>query len=196
MRIAPSPRVRGTAYRHSRSSGESRFIPACAGNRPLVRSSRCGWPVHPRVCGEQNLPVAIFRVHAGSSPRVRGTDDSRLARSRIRRFIPACAGNRAHLHDEPGGVSVHPRVCGEQSVNTTVAACTAGSSPRVRGTGIRFAHRARSSRFIPACAGNRIPPARRSRSTAVHPRVCGEQKIAALASALGCGSSPRVRGTE
>ena len=34
-----------------------------------------------------------------------------------------------------------------------------------------------------------------SGSTAVHPRVCGEQKLAEDALALDNGSSPRVRGT-
>ena len=50
-------------------------------------------------------------------------------------------------------------------------------------------------RFIPACAGNRIPDAVRFRKYSVHPRVCGEQKLAEDAVALDNGSSPRVRGT-
>ena len=53
-----------------------------------------------------------------------------------------------------------------------------------------------SGRFIPACAGNSISTIRRCQSTAVHPRVCGEQFCIAVIAAGADGSSPRVRGTE
>ena len=49
--------------------------------------------VHPRVCGEHDLPPPADNGLAGSSPRVRGT---RVAASQAQggvRFIPACAGN-------------------------------------------------------------------------------------------------------
>ena len=92
-----------------------RFIPACAGNsRSEFRPpGRC--PVHPRVCGEQLLFQIAVPVLAGSSPRVRGTvicDENPPMRGR---FIPACAGNRFFIPVLFGPVSVHPRVCGEQS---------------------------------------------------------------------------------
>jgi len=50
-------------------------------------------------------------------------------------------------------------------------------------------------RFIPACAGNGIGPSIRNTKATVHPRVCGERALAATAPLVGCGSSPRVRGT-
>ena len=120
----------------------------------------------------------------GSSPRVRGTARLNVAESVTRRFIPACAGNRARTARLENTGSVHPRVCGEQASARLYPLDDAGSSPRVRGT----VHD--SPRFIPACAGNRGFPA-----ISVHPRVCGEQAGRQAAGARISGSSPRVRGT-
>ena len=53
--------------------------------------------------------------------------------------------------------------------------CITGSSPRVRGTALRFREVAGEDRFIPACAGNRIAVRTVTIPTSVHPRVCGEQ---------------------
>ena len=96
-------------------SEEYRFIPACAGNRllPLACSVCCA--VHPRVCGEQSLEATKKSLSFGSSPRVRGTVYGNQQEVTIKRFIPACAGNRfvgIALHKR---MAVHPRVCGEQS---------------------------------------------------------------------------------
>ena len=92
-------------------------------------------------------------------------------------------------------MTVHPRVCGEQSSAKVGPAASLGSSPRVRGTvdprdfdNILF-------RFIPACAGNSKNRAPASVAAAVHPRVCGEQDLAAGSIIGNSGSSPRVRGT-
>ena len=172
-----------------------RFIPACAGNRVLSAWHPCLSSVHPRVCGEQPSRFQPCSLAAGSSPRVRGTARS-LAVANVRdRFIPACAGNSVRFYPIPIHRSVHPRVCGEQLTRLGVLWRCAGSSPRVRGT----AHASRCTvamrRFIPACAGNRIPARNRSSVAPVHPRVCGEQRTAPDAMKFTSGSSPRVRGT-
>ena len=72
---------------------------------------------------------------------------------------------------------------------------TAGSSPRVRGTGPRPPGRRLIARFIPACAGNRAAAPARSQTPSVHPRVCGEQCRSSIFFVRPAGSSPRVRGT-
>ena len=68
-----SPRVRGTAVPVSPVTPPARFIPACAGNSVgrliLLRKD----PVHPRVCGEQDVRCRARSRQNGSSPRVRGT---------------------------------------------------------------------------------------------------------------------------
>ena len=89
-----SPRVRGTVITTGEDFGLVRFIPACAGNRIITCTVSSGPTVHPRVCGEQQASDKSDRSHCGSSPRVRGTVDRRISRSRVSRFIPACAGNR------------------------------------------------------------------------------------------------------
>ena len=55
-----SPRVRGTVRCRGCCPAETRFIPACAGNRrPTGRGSPPS-SVHPRVCGEQKTLITGF----------------------------------------------------------------------------------------------------------------------------------------
>src|SRR3546814_9445388 len=68
-----SPRVRGTAVQPGACFPARRFIPACAGNRYLVRKADT--------------------TACGSSPRVRGTGWVLMRFAPRYRFIPACAGN-------------------------------------------------------------------------------------------------------
>ena len=190
-----SPRVRGTRTSarltssrptvHPRVCGEltgrphdrahrRRFIPACAGNSPARRSRRPPPTVHPRVCGELGgQQVQGGRPH-GSSPRVRGTPRRPPSGRRLRRFIPACAGNSAHPPPPTFTSTVHPRVCGELRCATSRTCSPRGSSPRVRGTQAAPKSSAVRRRFIPACAGNSSSSAGIRCSITVHPRVCGE----------------------
>ena len=170
-----SPRVRGTVIRYGDRTHYIRFIPACAGNSAHYNKPRPGKPVHPRVCGEQRSSIRGPTMLFGSSPRVRGTVRISKFLVVIRRFIPACAGNSPLSLAGLLLRAVHPRVCGEQAIRGTIAAASAGSSPRVRGTGRLRGLNHRRARFIPACAGNRATSARISSRVPVHPRVCGEQ---------------------
>ena len=67
------PRVRGTGAATLTMTGAKGITPACAGN------SGWGWRKgrlegdHPRVCGEQNALLSLYRNWWGSPPRVRGT---------------------------------------------------------------------------------------------------------------------------
>ena len=70
-----------------------------------------------------------------------------------------------------------------------------GSSPRVRGTHAVSTETTKSSRFIPACAGNARPATEAPARIAVHPRVCGERRPGSSRPRASAGSSPRVRGT-
>ncbi len=153
--IGSSPRVRGTVPRPYYRVGYSRFIPACAGNgSDSSASSNCRY---------------------GSSPRVRGTGIPMRVPVELIRFIPACAGNGGAPGPVPGGGPVHPRVCGERGATAASAGSSAGSSPRVRGTGALRHRLPAGRRFIPACAGNGCQRARIALRPAVHPRVCGER---------------------
>ena len=78
--VGSSPRVRGTPKRTASRRSNRRFIPACAGNSKSCRSTPSSPPVHPRVCGELQRGARAARRRAGSSPRVRGTRESRSTR--------------------------------------------------------------------------------------------------------------------
>ena len=152
--------------------------------------------VHPRVCGEQQGPIARQSEIRGSSPRVRGTARGDVIRTLEDRFIPACAGNSGGTPCYWTDCPVHPRVCGEQNSAGRTLCYRYGSSPRVRGTETLKADEGGHLRFIPACAGNRIRPSHSAASRAVHPRVCGEQGLPKANPPYRNGSSPRVRGTD
>ena len=126
---------------------------------------------------------------------MRGTPVSEPGFLGGRRFIPAYAGNTVASNVKDRRNSVHPRVCGEHSRGLTRVISRSGSSPRMRGTRISIRRSRRSSRFIPAYAGNtgcrRNSPPR----CPVHPRVCGEHFLEPFVERCPDGSSPRMRGT-
>ena len=132
------------------------------------------------------------------------------------RSIPACAGNTNPVSSLADPTTVHPRVCGEHPVTGALRVAAIGPSPRVRGTRQALWKKPLGSRSIPACAGNTPRWRQGSRTSAVHPRVCGEhlqdvifsprheRSIPACAGntvvgvyfgLLLFGPSPRVRGT-
>ena len=119
LRSGSSPRMRGTLNMPVYQSGHHRFIPAYAGNAPHPVAIACIAPVHPRVCGERRSKTVGMIFMSGSSPRMRGTQQIAVFALESGRFIPAYAGNAL----EPGFYnpyrSVHPRVCGERSDNSS-----------------------------------------------------------------------------
>ena len=90
---------------------------------------------------------------------------------------------------------VHPRACGEHTVDEPSVATESGSSPRLRGTLRRQAGQLGPSRFIPAPAGNIPASLGRFALPAVHPRACGEHCSQSNSRCTYTGSSPRLRGT-
>ena len=132
---------------------------------------------------------------AGSSPRLRGTRFQPAGPRHIRRFIPAPAGNTAGGAATRTKLSVHPRACGEHLDDREVWRLGVGSSPRLRGTPLRCCPGPIQQRFIPAPAGNTMLTRSTRRSTAVHPRACGEHQHGTSIPASASGSSPRLRGT-
>ena len=149
-----SPRVRGTEVGIRGLATDQRFIPAGAGNGATNSKPPCSATVHPRGCGERESGVCYDGQYFGSSPRVRGTERQAVAVAFYTRFIPAGAGNGCRVHLLSGGMSVHPRGCGEREMSRSSDIASCGSSPRVRGT-VRPPHRQDyGHRFIPAGAGN------------------------------------------
>ena len=151
-----SPRVRGTRLHRFHNRWINRFIPACAGNAASFATTALAYSVHPRVCGERALTLAIFQMFHGSSPRVRGTHTQTALGKSAPRFIPACAGNAYQRRVQGDDRAVHPRVCGERRLPGPPRPASNGSSPRVRGTRMPGRQQKPIRRFIPACAGNAV----------------------------------------
>ena len=126
---------------------------------------------------------------------MRGTQHDAPADRLHPRFIPAYAGNAKPRKNQATPSPVHPRVCGERLQSRTDIRWGAGSSPRMRGTLVQLQRIDGVNRFIPAYAGNARHDPARSRSAAVHPRVCGERCGGFIAETSDFGSSPRMRGT-
>ena len=152
-----SPRLRGTRGNRNPELPSDRFIPASAGNSPSDSGGIAKKSVHPRVCGELAESELADRPRNGSSPRLRGTPCQLPSLVDCNRFIPASAGNSAVRPTERLHITVHPRVCGELTLNGLRGKRNCGSSPRLRGTRkFEPAHRS-FLRFIPASAGNSLP---------------------------------------
>ncbi len=129
------PRACGERPRPANTSQVAQwFIPARAGNAVWGIYSNRGSAVHPRACGERTLHASSAALHAGSSPRVRGTPNTSKEALILNRFIPARAGNARLYFCRLLQKSVHPRACGERRIMYLEGRPSIGSSPRVRGT--------------------------------------------------------------
>ena len=153
QRYGLSPRVRGKPPTDAPGHPRRRSIPACAGEAYRRRQKRHWRPVYPRVCGGSSRRRRPSATPAGLSPRVRGKHGGNRSRSKGAGSIPACAGEA--LQSAPGQPArrVYPRVCGGSLKAPGHWPGAAGLSPRVRGKPGPSAARRRSSRSIPACAG-------------------------------------------
>ena len=128
-----SPRVWGKYVADIKNKAMTRFIPTCVGK--ILRASAMidQLTVHPHVCGENAGQTGRVTPRRGSSPRVWGKWYPRHRRTLPGRFIPTCVGKMSLPSRPMIIVSVHPHVCGENTINL-----------------IFFQP---SGRFIPTCVG-------------------------------------------
>ena len=112
----------------------------------------------------------------------------------LQRFTPAYAGNIFWIFLPFHIIQVHPRVCGEYSVEPLITVYPPGSPPRMRGISSHRCPCFRHQRFTPAYAGNIIAFGNILQTIWVHPRVCGEYFIIGFIFAFILGSPPRMRG--
>ena len=131
----------------------------------------------------------------GSSPHMRGTLLELERRFGGERFIPAHAGNTRGRRGRCSRSAVHPRTCGEHSVDSIGNGWRTGSSPHMRGTPGRLSGPLRGARFIPAHAGNTSGTCDEDSAATVHPRTCGEHDTQEPPHSTNDGSSPHMRGT-
>ena len=169
-----SPQARGTLSVRVVRCSLSGFIPAGAGNTAGRGGADGGTSVHPRRRGEHRRHNATRIREHGSSPQARGTLGRCVYAVRIRRFIPAGAGNtrRGAAHHQLA--AVHPRRRGEHRRTGRDRPRLGSSSPQARGTPIRIIGTSRKFRFIPAGAGNTAVTMKTALPKPVHPRRRGE----------------------
>ena len=193
--VGSSPLARGTQANGAGPGRGQRFIPARAGNTPLVWSEISTSTVHPRSRGEHSSGDAGAALRLGSSPLARGTRRLALRRRPARRFIPARAGNTRWVPATRSPSPVHPRSRGEHDGTTLADFRRDGSSPLARGTHRDVDLDGLDGRFIPARAGNTAISIRAAVVSPVHPRSRGEHSSAVIVWPTTAGSSPLARGT-
>ena len=176
--VGSSPRGRGTLLKGGLPLRIEGFIPARAGNTAGPRHRRRAAAVHPRAGGEHTYNTKETNWADGSSPRGRGTRGAVGLEVAEHRFIPARAGNTSRAAAPASEPPVHPRAGGEHRGWGSGGRYVGGSSPRGRGTP-DLPHRWRLQlRFIPARAGNTLPPPITIGGPSVHPRAGGEHPLA------------------
>ena len=151
--------------------------------------------VHPRRRGEHCDIRRDIKRAIGSSPQARGTPPSGFPLLRLRRFIPAGAGNTRVVHPGSRRISVHPRRRGEHDLRSIAVLDINGSSPQARGTRAVPNMDSADCRFIPAGAGNTRQRFGCTTCAPVHPRRRGEHGVQRRERPLVGGSSPQARGT-
>ena len=115
-----SPRVRGKQHVIPSLVAAGRLIPACAGKTVVPFLGLVSSAAHPRVCGENDGFDIGHGSGSGSSPRVRGKHALLAMPSGDVGLIPACAGKTAVLHGPRELLAAHPRVCGENLLESLI----------------------------------------------------------------------------
>ena len=189
-----SPHGRGKRRRVRARTLTARLIPARAGktNGPAA-PTREHW-AHPRAGGENDRLGDTRRGPPGSSPRGRGKRNGRDGGSRRTGLIPARAGKTASRWAEVSLRAAHPHAGGENPSPFPWVASPGGSSPRGRGKQWSCEPHSFAVRLIPAWAGKTLSGIFSPSSGWAHPRMGGENLIAAAVAGIGAGSSPHGRG--
>ena len=128
-----SPHARGKPPQELPQDQIDRLIPACAGKTsPYVRRSNRDW-AHPRMRGENRVPLRIVRLLVGSSPHARGKQVEIEYPDSVKGLIPACAGKTRKPGTHGRAPGAHPRMRGENSQMPLALSAIQGSSPHARG---------------------------------------------------------------
>ena len=154
--IGLSPLARGTQRCARARTTSQRFIPAGAGNTVGINAGAVPATVYPRWRGEHGSCEGLAISSAGLSPLARGTRVGHPQLAFPHRFIPAGAGNTAHIRTGPVNRPVYPRWRGEHQNGSASIARISGLSPLARGTRLYISKYWSCIWFIPAGAGNTL----------------------------------------
>ena len=169
-----SPRLRGNRLLATSSAGDTRSIPAPAGEPPSTLDWRVRITVYP--------------------PRLRGNLLEFVVAYPCSRSIPAPAGEPSGSGGVPVIRAVYPRACGGTVDNSRLAGLWTSLSPRLRGNRDGLAGGAAERRSIPAPAGEPGPHHRARHHHPVYPRACGGTATPKPGCCCSTGLSPRLRG--
>ena len=171
--IGLSPRVRGNPYECYYRRPRCGSIPASAGQPYSRHASQAPCRVYPRECGATVPARFHIYISAGLSPRVRGNPSKRVCRLRGTGSIPASAGQPSRSPRPWCEKTVYPRECGATDTKWGYIVDVDGLSPRVRGNHGLHPRNERSSRSIPASAGQPYEVVGPELFESVYPRECG-----------------------
>ena len=189
-----SPRGRGKLRCARGWLSLHRLIPAWAGKTIIPIRLDEEYQAHPRVGGENARARRRARVDHGSSPRGRGKQAEPLLVQVFNGLIPAWAGKTSWTTSVFISPEAHPRVGGENEIDSLLGVQPYGSSPRGRGKLLPCLWGVPCAGLIPAWAGKTIPTSSGTLRPGAHPRVGGENRSNWTASDAAHGSSPRGRG--
>ena len=140
------------------------------------------------------MRASLPRCCTGSSPHLRGNLGGQPLGQRLRRVIPAPAGEPRSGAPRRSLSEGHPRTCGGTMRDTGGDVNARGSSPHLRGNLLADEIKIQSPGVIPAPAGE---PRTRDTGTPLregHPRTCGGTSNLVELTEDARGSSPHLRG--
>ena len=144
--------------------------------------------------GEDIREIGIWTSDHGSPPHARGRLMSPRLGASGSRLTPACAGKTFRFGGGLKAVEAHPRMRGEDDLNTENCGGISGSPPHARGRLGVSPSAASKRRLTPACAG-KTPNVRRSVGIyRAHPRMRGEDNRSRAFDEAARGSPPHARG--
>ena len=136
----------------------------------------------------------VLIIYLGSPPQVRGKHAWELPISPTDRITPADAGKTGLINNPNEKTRDHPRGCGENHPTQCFRVPIIGSPPRMRGKQRILDQLCADKRITPADAGKTVQHGNAQRRKQDHPRGCGENCFAGLATSRAQGSPPRMRG--
>ena len=107
------PHARGRPPQRAQLQRAGRITPACAGKTHRVASRDGHRPDHPRMRGEDVLPLPRTETIKGSPPHARGRPGRTSAPWQWHRITPACAGKTFCRWVHSRRTADHPRMRGE-----------------------------------------------------------------------------------
>ncbi len=188
------PRVWGQLPQTAARAHIPRFTPTCVGTTCPKSLCSAYRSVHPHVCGDNSLRIALPSIFLGSPPRVWGQLEIVGRIMGIVRFTPTCVGTTPEVARQWIDQSVHPHVCGDNVGAGVDGPLANGSPPRVWGQPDCAQRRRERGRFTPTCVGTTPSRSINWPRATVHPHVCGDNDHRTPFECRVFGSPPRVWG--